>query len=80
MSPHAEQEIREACHLMAEHIMRTRQGRHSYEWLREQMLEILLEPSNIEGLAHDYAQEYQYAEVQNPYLVEVLKAYDGDSE
>ena len=80
MTKNAEEEIREACHIMAEHIMRTRPGRHSYEWLREQMLEILLEPTNIEGLAYDYAQEYPYAEVQNPYLVEVLKAYDGDSE
>ena len=74
----SQKEIREACHLLAEHIMRQQTNRNSGKWLKEQMLEILLQEDNIKELAADYAEEYDYAEVQNPYLVEVLKAYDAE--
>lgn len=74
----SEKEMREACHLLAEHIMRQRTSRNSAKWLKEQMLEILLQEDNIKELASDYTEEYEYAEVQNPYLVEVLKAYDAE--
>ena len=76
--PNSEKEIREACHIMAEQIMRSPSRRNSQKWLKEQMLEILLNEDNIKMLALDYADEYEYAEVQNPYLVEVLKAYDNE--
>jgi hypothetical protein len=74
----SQKEMREACHLLAEHIMRQKTNRNSAKWLKEQMLEILLKEDNIKELAADYAEEYDYAEVQNPYLVEVLKAYDAE--
>ena len=35
-----------------------------------------LNSGNIDELAANYEDEYEYAGVQNPYLVEVLKAYD----
>lgn len=78
MTKHSENEIREACHMLAEHIMRAPANRNSMKWLKEQMLEILLKEDNIRELAADYADEYPYADVQNPYLVEVLKAYDAE--
>lgn len=74
----SQKEMREACHLLAEYIMRQQTNRNSGKWLKEQMLEILLKEDNIKELAADYAEEYDYAEVQNPYLVEVLKAYDAE--
>lgn len=77
MTKHSEQEVREACHLLAEHIMRLPSNRNSLKWLKQEMVDVLLGEGNIVDLAADYASEYEYAEVQNPYLVEVLKAYDA---
>ena len=74
--PSVTNEMREACHLLAEHIMRFKPQRQSGKWLQQEMLEILLDSGNIKELAADYGEEYPYAGVQNPYLVEVLKAYD----
>lgn len=71
------EEMREACHLLAEHIMRTPAPRNSMIWLKRQMLDILLKSDNIDLLAQDYFEEYPYADIQNPYLVEVLKDYDN---
>jgi len=70
-------EVREACHLLAEHIMRTPAPRNSMVWLKRQMLDMLLKSDNIEMLAEEYSQEYPYASVQNPYLVETLKSFDN---
>ena len=78
MTKHSELEIREACHIMAEQIMRIPSKRNSMKWLKEQILEILLKEDNIRELAADYSGEYEYADVANPYLVEVLKAYDEE--
>lgn len=74
--PNVNQEMREACHLLAEHIMRFKPQRPSGKWVQQEMLEILLDSGNIAELAADYEADYEYAGVQNPYLVEVLKAYD----
>ena len=78
MTKHSETEIREACHLLAEHIMRLPASRNSLKWLKQEMVSVLLGEGNIADLAADYADEYEYAEVQNPYLVEVLKAYEAE--
>ena len=72
-------EIREACQIMAEHVSRFRPARHSQEWIKQQMLEILLNQVNVELLSEDYLDEYAYADVQNPYLVEILKQYDQEA-
>lgn len=71
------EEMREACHLLAEHIMRTPAPRNSMVWLKRQMLDILLKSDNIDLLAQDYSEDYPYADIQNPYLVEVLRDYDN---
>lgn len=73
-----QKEMTEACHYLAEHIMRFPARRHSHEWVKQQMLDILLKADNIEILAEEYSEEYPYANVQNPYLVEVLKQYDQE--
>ena len=78
MTKHSEAEMREACHLLAEHIMRLPAKRNSVNWLKQEMVDMLLGAGNIADLAADYADEYPYADVQNPYLVEALKAYDAE--
>ena len=72
-------EMREACHLLAEHIMRYKPLRHSGKWLRQEILDLILKEGNIQELAADYGDSYEYADVQNPYLVEVLKSYDEET-
>ena len=79
MSKQAEQEIREAAHYLAEHIMRLPAKRNSLDWLKREMVEILLGNGNIEDLAREYAEEYDYSDVQSPYLVDILKDYDSNS-
>lgn len=74
----AKAEVKEACHILAETIMRFTPKRHSQEWVKAQLLQILLDEGNIEDLTRDYTAEYDYAEVQNPYLAEVLKEYDQE--
>ena len=71
-------EMTEACHILAEHVMRFPASRHSHEWVKQQLLDILLKADNIETLAEEYSDEYAYAGIQNPYLVEVLKQYDQE--
>lgn len=64
---------------MAERVMRFHFSRHSHSWVKEQMLEILLNPVNIKLLAQEYSDDYSYADIQNPYLVEVVKKYDQEA-
>jgi|DEB0MinimDraft_6_1074348.scaffolds.fasta_scaffold31957_3 hypothetical protein len=72
-------EIKEACQIIAEHVNRFRPNRHSQEWIKRQILEILLNQANVELLSEDYLDEYAYADVQNSYLVEILKQYDQEA-
>lgn len=74
----SKKEMTEACRYLAEHIMRFPSHRHSHEWIKQQVLDILLKADNIEALAEEYSEEYPYADVQNPYLAEVLKQYDQE--
>ena len=73
----SQDEVREACHLLAEHIMRAPAPRNSMVWLKRQMLDMLLKSDNIEALAEEYSQEYPYADIRNSYLVETLKSFDN---
>ena len=75
----ATDEMREACHLLAEHIMRYKPLRRSHRWLQQEMLEVILGEGNIQDLARDYAAGYDYADVQNPYLADVLQTYDEET-
>ena len=72
-------EMREACHLLAEYLMRFKGARHSQQWLRDELIQVILGAGNIEDLARDYAAEYDYADVQNPFLADALKTYDEEN-
>ena len=75
----ATDEMREACHLLAEYLMRFKPQRHSQEWLRDELIQVILGSGNIDDLARDYAAEYKYADVQNPFLAEALQTYDEEN-
>ena len=76
MSPTQMKDMREACHILAEHIMRQPTRTNRCDWLKKEFVKTLLSPENIEELALDYAKAYPYADIQNTYLAEALKAYD----
>ncbi len=76
MTPRQTKDMREACHILAEHIMRQPTRTNRCDWLKKEFVKTLLSPDSIEDLAIDYAKAYPYADVQNPYLADTLKAYD----
>ena len=76
MTPRQIKDMREACHILAEHIMRQPTRTNRCDWLKKEMVSLLLKQYSIEDLAIDYAKAYPYADIQNPYLAETLKAYD----
>ena len=69
-------DMREACHILAEHIMRQPTRTNRCDWLKKEFVKTLLTPDNIEELALDYAKAYPYACIQNVYLAQSLKDYD----
>lgn len=76
MTPTQIKDMREACHILAEHIMRQPTRTNRCDWLKKEFIKTLLEPTNIEELSKDYAKAYPYADIQNPYLAATLKEYD----
>ena len=76
MIPRQIKDMREACHILAEHIMRQPTRTNRCDWLKKEFIKTLLEPTNVEELSADYSKAYPYADIQNPYLAETLKAYD----
>lgn len=79
MTPRQIKDMREACHVLAEHIMRQPTGTNRCDWLKKEFVATLLEKGNIEELAFEYGEAYPYTDVQNPYLVDVLKSYDEEA-
>jgi len=76
MTPRQTKDMREACHILAEHIMRQPTRTNRCDWLKKEFVKTLLEAGNIEELAFEYSEAYPYADIQNPYLAEALQAYD----
>lgn len=70
-------EMKDCCHVLAEHVLRQRAVGNRGKWLRQEIAQMLLDVGNSNELEADYAEEYEYADVQNPYLVDVLKSYDN---
>lgn len=76
MTPRQVKDMREACHVLAEYIMRQPTRTNRCDWLKKEFIKTLLEPANVEELCVDYAKAYPYADIQNLYLAEALEAYD----
>ena len=80
MTPEATEDMRNACHAMAEHVLRRTCSSNRSKWLRDQVVELLTKNDHILWYAQAYEKTYPYADVRNPYLVEALKAYDEEVE
>ena len=80
MTPEATEDMRNACHAMAEHVLRRTCNSNRSKWLRDQVVELLTKNDHILWYAQAYEKAYPYADVRNPYLVEALKAYDQEVE
>ena len=66
------------CHLLAEVVLKTPSSNNRLSWLRSEIAAYLSDPKVIERLSGQYLHDYAYAEVENEYLVEVLKDYDQE--
>ena len=76
MTPSQIKDMREACHILAEHIMRQPTRTNRCDWLKKEIVSLLLNADSAEDLAVDYAKAYPYADIQNPYLAATLRDYD----
>ena len=79
MSPNSITSMKNACHVLAEHIMRMPAYTNRCKWLREQASELLKSDEAIESYATKYQQEYPYADAPTEYLANILKSYDEEA-
>ncbi len=66
------------CHLLAEVVLKAPSSNNRLSWLKSEIAAYLSNPDVIEALSSQYSKDYAYAEVENPYLVAVLKDYDQE--
>lgn len=78
MTPESTEDMRNACHAFAEHVLRRPCNSNRSRWLRDQIVELLTKNDHILWYAQAYEKAYDYADVRNPYLAEVLKIYDKE--
>ena len=78
MIPASVNDMRGACHVLAEHVLRSPAKTNRCQWLRQQVADLLKNPEHIFWYAEQYDLEYQYADAPTPYLAEALKAYDQE--
>lgn len=78
MTPEATDDMRSACHALAEHVLRRPCHSNRSQWLRDQVVDLLTKNDHILWYAQAYADDYPYADVRNAYLADALKAYDQE--
>lgn len=78
MTPETNESMKNACHVLAEHIMRMPAYSNRCKWLREQVALLLKDNDNIYSYEERYEKEYPYAEAPTEYLATILKAYDKE--
>ena len=78
MTPESTEDMRAACHSLAEHVLRRPCSSNRSKWLRQQVVDLLTKNDHILWYAQAYEKEYPYADVRSPFLVDILKAYDEE--
>ena len=78
MTPESTDDMRAACHVLAEHVLRMPAYSNRCKWLREQIANLLRTNDHILWYAQQYQDDYPYADIPNPYLVDILKAYEEE--
>lgn len=76
MTDHSREEMRKACHYLAEYILRQPCQSNRSKWLKQQAADILTNQINIDRYAERYNDEYAYADAPTEYLADVLKEFD----
>ena len=80
MTPESEKSMQDACHALAEHVLRMPAYSNRCKWLKEQIAQRISNDRFIGDLARLYQVEYPYADVPSAYLADILKSYDGEAE
>ena len=80
MTEQSRQEMKSACHYMAEYIMRRPCRSNRCKWLRDQLVDLLKSQSHIDWYADQYDKEYLYADAPNEFFAQMLQSYDEDLE
>ena len=70
--------MKDACHYLAEHIMRRPCRTNRCKWLQQQLVDLLTDQSHIDWYAKQYDKDYAYADAPTEFLASVLKAYDEE--
>lgn len=79
MTKQSRDEMKDACHLMAEWVLRNPSVSHRGKWLKQQIATFLSKPETIEYYTEEYSKDYQYADVRSAFLAEILKSYDEEA-
>lgn len=78
MTPESSESMKNACHVLAEHILRMPAYTNRCKWLKEQIADLLRSNDHVLWYATKYEEEYPYADVPTEYLANILKAYDEE--
>ena len=78
MTPESTEDMKNACHSLAEYILRRPAKTNRCKWLQKQLVDLLTANDHILYYAQRYSDEYPYADIRNSYLADVLKAYDQE--
>ena len=78
MTPESSKRMKDACHALAEHILRMPAYSNRCKWLKEQVAKLVANDRFIEERAIQYDAEYPYADAPTAYLADILKAYDEE--
>lgn len=76
MTDHSKQEMKSACHYLAEHIMRRPCRTARCQWLQDQVVSLLKSKSHIDWYAEKFNKDYPYADAPSEYFAQMLKEYD----
>ena len=80
MIPDSRKNMQDACHALAEHILRLPAHTNRCKWLKQQVARDLAAKSMVDNYDRQYRHEYPYADAPTEYLASVLKAYDDEGE
>jgi len=79
MTPEANESMKTACHVLAEHVLRMPAYSNRCKWLREQIAKYLKNGDHISSYCQQYEKDYPYAQAPTQYLASILKAYDDEN-
>lgn len=79
MTPESTESMKNACHVLAEHIMRMPAYSNRCKWLKDQVANLLKTNDHVLYYAQQYQDEYPYADAPTEYLANILKSYDEEA-